>query len=200
MFQTVEARYIGNVKERKGGHRTAFAWVPGLDWYAIFSEQVLRAWFNMPTEPTQAPTFYATLGVAEGADDAALKSAYRKMARQWHPDVNHEQGAEEQFKAINEAYETLTKQRAKYDAGLALMRKSGWVQNNTVADQYGRVFIPPLRCGHILCEARHIWNGKKLEVLKIHAWEDITDAHGNVLVTSWRYGDDLFSETWVPQR
>lgn len=198
MFQTIEVKYIGNVKERKGGYRTAFAWVPTLEWYAIFPEMVLREWFNQPLTPEQQPTLYATLGVAEAASDEDIKSAFRRMARAWHPDVNHELGAADQFKAINSAYETLSKQRAKYDAGLMLLRSSGFqVDQSSKVDQYGRAYIPPIRCGHILVEGDLIWNGKKLSVSKIHAWEDIKNEWGKTLVTTWNYGDDIFSEWWV---
>jgi molecular chaperone DnaJ len=62
--------------------------------------------------------YYETLGVARGADDAALKSAYRKLAMKFHPDKNpgdHE--AERKFKEIGEAYEALKdpQKRAAYD-------------------------------------------------------------------------------------
>ncbi|KFL27826.1 molecular chaperone DnaJ [Devosia sp. 17-2-E-8] len=62
--------------------------------------------------------FYEVLGVARGADEAGLKSAYRKLAMQFHPDRNpgdHE--AEHKFKEINEAYDTLKdpQKRAAYD-------------------------------------------------------------------------------------
>ena len=61
--------------------------------------------------------YYETLGVARGATEAEIKSAYRKMARKFHPDVNKEPGAEEQFKQIGEAYAVLkdTEKRAAYD-------------------------------------------------------------------------------------
>ena len=51
--------------------------------------------------------YYEILGIQRDADDATLKRAFRKLARQYHPDVNREPGAEEQFKELSEAYEVL---------------------------------------------------------------------------------------------
>jgi len=62
--------------------------------------------------------YYEVLGVSRGAAEKEIKQAYRKLARQYHPDLNHEPHAEEHFKAINEAYEVLsdTDKRRRYDA------------------------------------------------------------------------------------
>ena len=61
--------------------------------------------------------YYETLGVPPGADADVIKSAYRKLARKYHPDVSKEKDAEERFKAVNEAYEVLkdAKKREAYD-------------------------------------------------------------------------------------
>lgn len=62
--------------------------------------------------------YYKILGVSRSASERELKQAYRKLARQYHPDVNPgDKSAEEKFKQINEAYEVLSdkEKRQKYD-------------------------------------------------------------------------------------
>ncbi|MDR0994152.1 MAG: DnaJ domain-containing protein [Verrucomicrobiota bacterium] len=61
--------------------------------------------------------YYAVLGVARDATPEVIKKAYRKLARQYHPDVNKEPGAEAKFKEINESYEVLSnpEKRKRYD-------------------------------------------------------------------------------------
>jgi hypothetical protein len=195
-IEIFEIKYIGNVKERKGGHRSCFGWIDG-EWYAMFTEQVLRDWFNMPSEPTESVTLYSVLGVKEKATTGEIKSQYRRMARQWHPDVCSESDAREQFIAIQNAYDILSKRRGKYDAGLELQRKSGVKNTVPPGTEPYAIFRPPLRCGMLMVEGHEIWRGSKFEIDEIKAWEDITDGKGNVLVTSWRWGDKTFSEMWV---
>lgn len=62
--------------------------------------------------------YYEILGVSRDADAATIKSAYRKLARKYHPDVNKTKEAEEKFKDINEAYEVLSDKakRQRYDS------------------------------------------------------------------------------------
>ncbi|WP_268799357.1 curved DNA-binding protein [Pseudomonas huanghezhanensis] len=61
--------------------------------------------------------YYKILGVEPTADDKQIKTAYRKLARKYHPDVSKEKGAEDKFKEANEAYEVLSsaEKRAEYD-------------------------------------------------------------------------------------
>ncbi|XP_042009519.1 chaperone protein dnaJ A7A, chloroplastic-like [Salvia splendens] len=61
--------------------------------------------------------YYSVLGVSKNADKSEIKSAYRKLARNYHPDVNKEPGAEEKFKEISKAYEVLSddEKRSIYD-------------------------------------------------------------------------------------
>lgn len=61
--------------------------------------------------------FYEVLGVSKSASPAEIKSAYRKLALEWHPDRNKAANANEKFKEINEAYAVLsdTKKKETYD-------------------------------------------------------------------------------------
>src|SRR5512132_1135953 len=82
---------------------------------------------TMPRDP------YEVLGVARDADETTIKKAFRKLARELHPDVNaHDPDAEEKFKEAAEAYEVLSdpERRRLYDAyGQEGLRSGGYSPN-----------------------------------------------------------------------
>ncbi|XP_077237925.1 molecular chaperone Hsp40/DnaJ family protein [Tasmannia lanceolata] len=66
---------------------------------------------------TAAADYYSTLGISKSASSKDIKAAYRRLARQYHPDVNKQPGATEKFKEISTAYEVLSdeQKRSLYD-------------------------------------------------------------------------------------
>jgi len=68
--------------------------------------------------PVEYKDYYKILGVEKTANAEAIKKAYRRLARKYHPDVNKGKGSAERFKEINEAYEVLGDpgKRKRYDA------------------------------------------------------------------------------------
>lgn len=72
--------------------------------------------------------YYEVLGVAKGASKDEIKTAYRRLAKKYHPDLNHEPDAAEKFKEVQEAYDVLydDQKRAQYDQfGHAAFQQGG---------------------------------------------------------------------------
>jgi hypothetical protein len=192
-------RYIGLTKDRGDAERSAFGLVED-DWSVLFPESVLREWFEVdPAEPNQGDTLYSVLGAKKTATEDELKSAFRRMARQWHPDVCTEPHAKEVFQRINKAYQILSNpsKRSRYDAGLVLesslseKRDGGFDMLTNAVDGYRS----PLRCGYIMVEGIQVLG--RFEVHKILQWQDITNEKGEVLVASWTFGDKQPTERWI---
>jgi hypothetical protein len=189
----LDVRYIGATKDRGADERSAYGWYKD-GWNVIFPESVLCAWFNAPSYPDEKPNLYSVLLVKRGATDEEIKAGFRRMAFQWHPDRCKEPNAHEQFIAIQHAYDILSKNRERYDAGLAFemsLRNAPKKTDYSVFNGYRA----PLRCGFIMCEGTESMG--LFQVSKIYAWEDVRDGQGRVLVVSWPKGADHFQEVWA---
>ena len=193
----LEVHYIGACKPRDDGSCTAWAWING-EWGAVFTEQVLRDWFEAgPTRPGETSTLYSVLGVKPIASGDEIKTAFRRLARIWHPDIAKEPDAEEQFKKINHAYQLLSdpRLRAKYDVGLALTVTTETTLNNRWSSIQS-VYRSPLRCGLIMADGIESMPGKFF-VEKILVWEDINNPLGQILASTWPMGAKEPLEQWV---
>lgn len=191
--RVLDVRYIGATKDRGDGSRTAFGLVAG-EWAAIFPEEVLKEWFNVESRPGDEQTLYGVMGLKQSATPLEIKKAYRRLSLQWHPDRCHEPDAHEQFIKIKHAYDILAdpNTRARYNAGLALTSVAGDMRPR---DYMTFAYRSPLRCGLIMATGTEVLG--RFVVSEIHAWEDIVDAAGRVLVTSWPLGAEAPLEEWL---
>jgi hypothetical protein len=195
----VKLMYVGVPKPRgDDGEPLAYGWVDG-GWTTIWPLSVLRSWFEPivyadEARPGDAPTLYAVLGLERKASQVAIKPAWRKLARRWHPDMNRDNDAKAQMQRVNDAYEVLKDvgRRARYDVGLKLQAAAG--RSATLPTQ-SNAWRPPYRCGMVLVTG--IEEIGRLNVHRILQWGDIVDGQGRILVTYWKYGDDEYSERWV---
>jgi len=91
--------------------------------------------------------YYEILGVPRNATQEEIKQAYRRLVRQYHPDLNKDPGAQEKFKEINEAYEVLSdpQKRAQYDqfgsvGDFAGYGEQSWGPQDFDFGSFGRTF------------------------------------------------------------
>lgn len=197
----LEIIYIGRCKDRSG-EKSAFAMTADYKWSVLFPESVLRKWFEVDEEnPTEQGNLFSVLGIKKDATDEEIRTGYRRMAKQWHPDLNrYDPDAQEQFIRIQEAYQILSNEntRARYIAGLMLEET---LKQNTQYQTFDDIlskkyeYISPLRCGNILAEG--VNKTGRFVVSKILEWQDIYNSAGQSLVTSWSSGDDRPTLTYV---
>lgn len=217
--EIVQLAYLGACKQRDDGSATASGYTlgnrqpkaPDL----VIPGTVLKAWFDgmsmgaespTPQKPAPANTLYSVLCIAQDADTTALKAAYRRMARQTHPDVNKEPDAAIQFHRVQAAYDTLSDPltRRKYDAGLMLEAR---VHANRSAEERLQASLAtrmaryqednyraPLRCGLLLVQG--LKRLGRIEVSKIMSWQDLS-RDGKILVSSWPQDGECWTESWV---
>lgn len=221
LTEIIQLAYLGGCRERDDrtvsasgytlGNRNAKA--PDL----VFPEAALKAWFDgeggisgaetSRAQPAPPASLYRVLCVPADVDTPALKTAYRRMARQTHPDVNKEPDAAEQFRRVQAAYDVLSDplRRRKYDAGLALAARAkdeqehlkGGIRRDLAyyaamnADSH---FRAPLRCGLLLVTG--VRRLGRVHVERVLSWQDLT-RDGRVLVSSWPQDGSIWDESWV---
>lgn len=182
---TFRVVYVGKTKERGNG-RSALGF-DGVHWNIVFPERALKLWFDGFEDFGDDKTYYGLLSVQQNSNADEIKSGFRRMVKQWHPDVCSENNAHEMFLKIREAYDVLSDEskRARYDIGLALA--------GPVVDTGGG-YRPMLRCGSVTCDG--FWPMDRFVVDRIVNWQDIVE-NGKTLVTSWVMGEDRPRERWV---
>lgn len=197
---TLKVEYIGACKARDAGESSAFGWANG-DWNIILSETALRQFFNAgpamttPNKPLSG-TLYSILGISADINPTQIKSAYRRAARQWHPDINDEPDAKQMFQKIAKAYEVLSdpKKRKRYDAGLRL--EAG---PKTEVDEFfiqaQALYRAPFTCGLISFTGKRQLG--RWVVGEILSWKDILNDKGQVMVSSWDKLSNTFKVSWV---
>lgn len=203
--QVVLVEYVGACKQRDDGSSSAYGWWNG-GWNVIFPEEVLRGYFKQSGARNKEPkggslqpqSFYQVLAVEKAAEAEEIKRAFKRLARIWHPDVNHEEDAQERFIALKRAYNVLgdPQSRRRYDAGLQLeaslskpvIREREWEAREVF-------YRAPLTCGKV--EVKGQTRLGRIHVEAIEAWFDVVNLAGKTMVSSWNRDAKEFQVEWV---
>jgi DnaJ-domain-containing protein 1 len=185
--------YIGQIKDR-GGEMSAMGLIDS-NWSIVFPENVLKSWFTGKDDNLNISTFYTTLNVKQSASDREIKSAWRKMLRRYHPDINKDNDADDMTIKINDAYNILRnpQKRKKYDAGLKLQLLATRSKDYSAFGKTSN-FTIPIRCGMILCKC--IQSAGRNLVDEILEWVDIVE-NGKTLITSWDKQLNQIKREWI---
>lgn len=185
--------YIGGARDRGDGFSFASGFSNGA-WSLIFPEQVLRDWFGAGSiKPGDRLTYYAVLGLSQSAEQEEVKKAYKRLARQWHPDMNQQDpDAPAQFRAIKEAFDILSNpdMRKRYDIGLTFESLAAPVKIENKTS-----YRSPLKCGDITMEGE--MRLERFVAEKILAWDDIVE-RGRVMCSVWSPSAQNFEIRWYP--
>lgn len=230
MGDRVLAEYVG----RSTGGKPARVFVAG-EFSFLLTEQAIRQYFHLANQTPQPQPVGATstvtpapqrtipdnpydlLVVTTTATTAEIEQAYRRMARQWHPDVCHEPDAADWFHAITAAKQQLLDSSLRRQLDGALRMKSllgaqikavktttptptrtepakwsaDWLTQNANTPS----FAPPLRCGWITPAA--FTCGAYVKINQIKLWADDIDTQGRTRVAYWDQTSKTIRTDWV---
>lgn len=215
LVEFFKLEYLGRCKDQMSDELMASGFVNG-GWSVLFRESALRNHFegtplpssSQPHQPKHRETYYTVLGITNTATQDEIKQAFRRMSRQWHPDVNKtDPDAAAMFIKINEANQFLKDpmRRKKYDFIQKILAEqlAAEFANSAVSsyasapyyddDAYG--YRAPLKCGMIVAECSKRLG--KLVVVRIHSWDDIVNDKGQTMVSSWSMDEKNFVIRWV---
>jgi len=188
----LQVNYLGNVRRRRDGSLTASGMNERGEWEYIFPWPVLADWFDIGVTPASTANLYDRLAVSPQATAAEIKKAYRQLVRVWHPDVSDHPAAGDAFRALDEAYKTLTDERArkKYEFALSL---AGQMDKATPD---ATMWVPPAncRCGHFTCDVERGLN--RLTVIQIHDIDAIVNSAGQEMTAVWSMADNAPVFDW----
>lgn len=168
--------YLGKIKDGKAANGAN----EQEQYIYKFPADVLVAFFKASV----FHSYYSILAIDREANQEQIKASYRRLAKQWHPDICKEPNAQEMFIALKEAFDVLSNQtlKARYDLISPYLSVTKTPINNAALVDW----CPPYRCGRISASVEPF--AKHFIIRKIISWNDITNSSGQTLVTSFSRG------------